>query len=216
VQKASVAVESRGRAEVRWRPNANRDLQPVLQAVKESGYDARPAGGTAKLGGHSEWSLLDDWKLNVVVGSIATGLLILGEWVFQLGMVRWFQWLAFALALPVQIFCGARFYLGAWNQLKIGSSNMDTLVALGSTTAFVYSAWGLFARWHTHLYFMEAAAIITLISVGHWLESKATARAAGALRFFWPAIRAKAPRGWYQRSPSGRASARRRGCVETG
>ena len=81
----------------------------------------------------------------------------------------------------VQIFAGAPFYRGAWNQLKIGSSNMDTLVALGSTTAFGYSAWALLTGLRPeasalqaggHLYFMEAAAIITLISTGHWLEAR--------------------------------------------
>ena len=43
----------------------------------------------------------------------------------------WFQWFSFALAGVVQVFAGARFYRGAWSQLKAGSSNMDTLVALG-------------------------------------------------------------------------------------
>jgi Cu+-exporting ATPase len=59
---------------------------------------------------------------------------------------------------------------------------MDTLVSLGSTTAFLYSLWGLFAGWHAHLYFMDAAAIITLVSVGHYLESKASAQAASSLK----------------------------------
>ncbi len=44
-------------------------------------------------------------------------------------------------------------------------------------TAYAYSIWALFH--HTHTYFMEAAAIITLISLGHWLESRMNARAAG-------------------------------------
>src|SRR6059036_267849 len=90
--------------------------------------------------------------------------------------------MSFVLASVVQVFCGARFYRGAWTQLKVGNSNMDTLVALGSTTAFVYSAWGLLAGWREHLYFMEAAAIITLISTGHWMESIASARAESSLR----------------------------------
>ena len=77
---------------------------------------------------------------------------------------------------------GARFYRGAWLQAKVGNSNMDTLVALGSTTAFPYSAWALFSAAGGHLYFMEAAAIITLISVGHWLESRVSLRASSALR----------------------------------
>ena len=59
---------------------------------------------------------------------------------------------------------------------------MDTLVALGSTTAFAYSVWGLLAGWHQHLYFMDAAAILTLVSVGHFLEGKASAQAASSLK----------------------------------
>jgi Cu+-exporting ATPase len=58
---------------------------------------------------------------------------------------------------------------------------MDTLVALGSTTAFGYSAWALLGGVGGHVYFMEAAAIITLISFGHWLEARVSARASGAL-----------------------------------
>ena len=93
-------------------------------------------------------------------------------------MQNWFRWFSFALASVVQIFAGAQFYRGAWRQLKVGSSNMDTLVALGSTTAYGYSLWALFAGGSGHLYFMEAAAIITLITVGHWLEARMSARAA--------------------------------------
>jgi Cu+-exporting ATPase len=59
---------------------------------------------------------------------------------------------------------------------------MDTLVALGSTTAFIYSSWLLFSGAAGHLYFMEAAAIITLISVGHWIEARVSQRASSALR----------------------------------
>ena len=70
---------------------------------------------------------------------------------------------------------------GAWRQLRVGSSNMDTLVALGSTTAFGYSAWALFVGADGHLYFMEATAIITLISVGHWIEVRVSQRASSPL-----------------------------------
>ncbi|MBU6410464.1 MAG: heavy metal translocating P-type ATPase, partial [Verrucomicrobia bacterium] len=75
-----------------------------------------------------------------------------------------------------------RFYRGAWNQIKVGNSNMDTLVALGSTTAFSYSAWALFSGAGGHLYFMEASAIITLISLGHWLEARVSTKATGTLK----------------------------------
>src|SRR5579871_6340334 len=59
---------------------------------------------------------------------------------------------------------------------------MDTLVALGSTTAFGFSVWGLFTGYTGHLYFLESASIITLISVGHWIESRVSVRASDALR----------------------------------
>ncbi|MBI3417488.1 MAG: cation-translocating P-type ATPase [Verrucomicrobia bacterium] len=179
---AGVLVDlGKERASVRWRPGATGDVKSVLQAIGQAGYSAS-VEDSASAPRRSNWSPLAGWRFNVVVGSIATLTLMVGEWIFQFGMTRWFQWLAFAVALPVQIFCGARFYRGAWAQLKIGASNMDTLVALGSTTAFVYSAWALFAGLPGHLYFMEAVAIVSLISVGHWLEALASDRAAGALR----------------------------------
>jgi Cu+-exporting ATPase len=105
-----------------------------------------------------------------------------GEWILGLAMMPWFQWFAFGLAGVVQFFCGAAFYRGAWNQLKVGSSNMDTLVALGSTTAFGYSAWALMSGAGGHLYFMEAAAIISLISLGHWLEARVSEQASSTLK----------------------------------
>src|SRR5208283_4732667 len=122
------------------------------------------------------------WQWNLILGIAVTAALMLGEWGFNLAGKPWFQWTSFALAGVVQIFCGAQFYRGAWRQLKIGASNMDTLVALGSTTAFGYSAWALLTGVGGHLYFMEAAAIITLISLGHWLEARVSDQASSALK----------------------------------
>jgi Cu+-exporting ATPase len=104
-----------------------------------------------------------------------------GEWLFHWHARPWFGWLGFALILPVQLFAGARFYRGAWQQLKIGHSNMDTLVSLGSTAAFGFSVYGLFTGM-SHLYFMEAGAIITLISIGHYLEARVGEKAAVAVK----------------------------------
>lgn len=120
--------------------------------------------------------------MNLVIAVLGTAPLMIGEWIFQIGMMRWFQWFSFVLAGIVQVFAGAQFYRGAWNQLKVRSSNMDTLVALGSTTAFGFSLWGLFTGYKGHLYFLESASIITLISVGHWIESRVSVRASDALR----------------------------------
>ena len=180
VGSASVQLEA-GHAMVRWQESPN--LPAVLKAVEEAGYEARPMAEESQTCATAKaWSPLAGWKFNVVVGLACTLPLMIGEWVFGLGMQPWFHWLAFALALPVQIFCGARFYVGAWRQLKMGASNMDTLVALGSTTAFGYSVWALFSGAPGHLYFMESAAIITLISLGHWVEARTTVKAEGSLQ----------------------------------
>jgi Cu+-exporting ATPase len=59
---------------------------------------------------------------------------------------------------------------------------MDTLVALGSTTAFGYSAWALLSGAGGHVYFLDAAAIISLVSAGHWIEARVSEQSSGALK----------------------------------
>jgi len=178
VHSAAVRLEA-NHASVRWAAGAEPSVAAVIHAVEEAGYGASvvdahaPESSEHKLGG---------WQITLWVGVLGTAPLMLGEWVFGLGMTPWFRWFSLALAGVVQVFAGARFYGGAWAQLKVGRSNMDTLVALGSTTAFAYSAWALFSGLGGHLYFMEAAAIITLISTGHWIEARVSTRASSALR----------------------------------
>ena len=116
---ASVTVRlEEGRAAVRWQPGAQPAVESLVVAVKQAGYEAeRVEGSEQRVEGTQAWSPLTGWKFNVVAGSAATLPLIVGEWIFQLGMERWFQWAALALATPVQLVCGARFYRGAWSQL---------------------------------------------------------------------------------------------------
>jgi Cu+-exporting ATPase len=177
VRSATVLLDA-GRASVRWNSGAEQNVSAVIEAVQNAGYTAKEIQTGTSAGGETKPA---NWQINLWLGVTITAALMIGEWVFHLAMTPWFQWLAFTLAGAVQIFAGAKFYRGAWNQLKIGNSNMDTLVALGSTTAFGYSAWALLGGLGGHLYFMEAAAIITLISFGHWLEARVSARASGAL-----------------------------------
>ena len=178
VRSAAVNLDA-GSASVRWAAGAPAEASAVIRAVEEAGYGASVAAAAEHdHGAHKPRS----WRVNLWVGALGTLPLMLGEWVFGLGMTRWFHWLAFALAGVVQVVAGARFYRGAWSQLKVGRSNMDTLVALGSTTAFAYSTWALFNHPGGHVYFMEAAAIITLISAGHWMEARVGERASSSLR----------------------------------
>jgi len=179
VQSASVNLDAR-QASVRWSPGSAKNIPAIIRAVETAGYGAKiiEAEAPHDHGQHK----LSGWQLNLWIGILGTLPLMIGEWFFDLGMQSWFRWFSFALAGSVQVFAGARFYRGAWRQIKVGGSNMDTLVALGSTTAFGYSMWALFADLPGHLYFMEAAAIISLISVGHWLEARMGERASSALK----------------------------------
>lgn len=174
VNSAAVSLET-GRVSVRWTESA--DPEAVLAAVEKAGYGAKPV-----IAGAQTEAAKPEWHWNLWLGGIVTVVLMAGEWVLGLGMKPAFQWFAFFAAGAVQIFAGAQFYRGAWRQLKLGSANMDTLVALGSTMAFGYSTWALFTGQSGHVYFMEAAAIIALISLGHWIEARVSARASGALK----------------------------------
>ncbi|MBI2947354.1 MAG: cation-translocating P-type ATPase [Verrucomicrobia bacterium] len=181
VRSAEVNL-SQGLARATWADVLSADDAKLIEAVKRAGYSAALAAPSDRPEVRKAWSPFRGWRLNVILGTIVTVPLMIAEWIFGLGMERGYQWVAFVLVTPVQLVCGARFYRGAWNQLKVGSSNMDTLVALGSTTAFAYSAWGLLSGVHGHLFFMESASIITLISAGHWIESMVSAKAESSLK----------------------------------
>ena len=164
-------------ASVRWNSGPEKNPPAVIDAIARAGFDAREIAATT--GGPSKQR---HWQWPLLLGLAATLILMAGEWGFHLSMTPWFRWTAFALAGGVQIFSGRPFYAGAWRQIKVGQSTMDTLVALGSTTAFGYSVWALFGHSHGHLYFMESAAIISLVSAGHWLEARVSDQAGGALK----------------------------------
>jgi Cu+-exporting ATPase len=90
-----------------------------------------------------------------------------------------------ALAIPVQFWAGWRFYKGTWDAIKARASNMDTLIAVGTTAAFLYSAVvtivpGLFP--FEGVYFETAAIIITLILIGRLLETRTKEKASNAVR----------------------------------
>ena len=96
----------------------------------------------------------------------------------------WMSWLMFAGALVIIIFAGSEFYRSAWNAAIRRTTNMDTLISIGATTAFAYSTIVLlFKLEHDHpTYFAEAAGLLGIVSLGHWLEARASFRAGSAVR----------------------------------
>jgi P-type Cu+ transporter len=92
------------------------------------------------------------------------------------------NWLFLALATPVQFYSGRDFYVHAWKALKARTANMDTLIALGSSAAYLYSVWLLLSGAAGHVYFETAAVIIALILVGKYLEARAKSQTSSAIR----------------------------------
>jgi cation-transporting ATPase V len=92
----------------------------------------------------------------------------------------WARVATFALATPVQFWAGWPFLKGAAHRARSLSANMDTLIALGTLTAYVYSVWALFAGEDT--YFDTAALIIAFLLLGKYLESRARGRASEAIK----------------------------------
>jgi Cu+-exporting ATPase len=92
---------------------------------------------------------------------------------------------AFIIATPVQFIAGWRYYRGAWGALKGGTTNMDTLIAVGTLTAWIYSTFVVFLPQLTPsdvIYFDSAVMIIALILVGKYMEEVARGRASEAVR----------------------------------
>ena len=134
-------------------------------------------------------------KMQFTVGVIFTLPLFLLSMGRDLGIVgawahaHWVNWLMFGLALPVQGYVAWDYYIGGIKALRNRSANMDVLVAMGSSVAFLYSlavtiALGMDAgaRFGTHVYFETAAVIITLIKLGKLLEARAKGKINAALK----------------------------------
>ncbi|NOU12960.1 MAG: heavy metal translocating P-type ATPase, partial [Methylococcaceae bacterium] len=94
---------------------------------------------------------------------------------------RWLHWLQFVLTTPVVFGSGWTFFAKAWRLLKQRTANMDSLIALGVGAAYGYSLPSLFRR-KGHIYFEAAAAIITFVLLGRFLEERAKGKAGEAIR----------------------------------
>jgi Cu+-exporting ATPase len=109
----------------------------------------------------------------------AVGWLLWAGWPFVFGL----------LALPVQILLGRQYIVGAYKAARNHTTNMDTLIALGSSTAFIYSVIVLIATVvgassavGEHVYFETAAVILVLITLGKLLEARAKGRTSEAIK----------------------------------
>ena len=167
------------------------DVASIVDAVRRGGYDAAPVDDlVAPSEMHSEIEHHQAeherlWRQRAFIGLALWLPMEISHWVF--GHAPWLQWLLLIGSTIVLIVAGRGFYASAWSAAKRRTTNMDTLIALGATTAYVYSLvvfiLQLFGRAHDQpLYFAESAALFGIISLGHWLEARASAKAGAAVR----------------------------------
>jgi P-type Cu+ transporter len=178
------------------------DRSDLVAAVRAAGYDViETAAGLAA----DEETLQDaeaaareaevrhQWHRFIVGLIFSTPLLVLsmgrdigllGHWAHDL----WVNYLFWLLATPVQFYVGWDYYTGAYKALRNGAANMDVLVALGTSVAYVYSVAVVAAltlgssELGSHVYFETAAVIITLIVLGKLLEARAKGRTSEAIK----------------------------------
>lgn len=172
-------------------------VESLIEAVKQAGYEAE------SITDNSDQSVLDEkdkadevyyrrlmremWiALSLGIPLMIYGLLI-GEMTVTTNFER-MAWLAVGLlTFGVMLFAGKHFYVGAWKSLVNHSANMDTLIALGTGTAWLYSMVVVFfpsvvPEMARHVYFEATAMIIGLINLGLALEVKARGRTSEAIK----------------------------------
>lgn len=108
---------------------------------------------------------------------------------FFMGRIPYENWVMLILSLPVLFWCGGEFYVIAWKKLKQKSANMDTLVALSTGMAFLFSVFNtIYPQYFSsqgvkpHVYYESAVIIITLILLGRFLEDKAKGKTSSAIK----------------------------------
>jgi len=161
----------------------------LVRAIRDAGYGVAVAAEEPGAGAERDYRSL---RTSVLWGGALALLIFLGS------MRHWFPWMPgilqdfyvlWALATPVQFGLGARFYRGAWSALKHGTANMNTLVAVGTTAAYLFSvvatvlpAFFRRAGVEPEVYFDTSAVIIVLVLFGRMLEARAKGKTSDAIR----------------------------------
>ncbi|HEY9179112.1 MAG TPA: heavy metal translocating P-type ATPase, partial [Candidatus Baltobacteraceae bacterium] len=157
------------------------DVQPqaLIAAVKSAGYGAAVANGeeSDEDARQRDAEVARKRRLLILAFVLFVPTLILGMTPVAFPFK---DWVMFALTLPVWVLVGGEFHRGAIAALAHGTSNMDTLVSLGSTAAFGYSIYSTLAMQPS--YYETASAIITLVFAGKYLEAAARGRSNRAIR----------------------------------
>jgi Cu+-exporting ATPase len=178
-----------GRASVQFDP-ALTNPDAVAAAITESGYPAAPA--EQEHADHPHDDAAGGWFRRTVAGLILWLPVESIHWIMELshahGHMEAMVFASLITSTLAIIYVGRGFYRSAWSALRRGTSNMDTLIALGASVAYGYSLIALLGKligwWPAPAayYFMESSGLLALISLGHWLEARARHAAGSAIR----------------------------------
>ncbi len=161
-------------------------FEKLRKSVDNIGYKIRPAEQAAesKKIREKEYKKLQKKFWVALLFSIPVFIISM----VLMGHVPFANYIMLTLSLPVIIYSGNQFYINAWKKLRHGTSNMDTLIALGTGIAFLYSLFATFfpgfitaGGLEAHVYYESAVVIITLILLGNLLEERAKAKTSGAI-----------------------------------
>ncbi|WP_415035792.1 heavy metal translocating P-type ATPase [Azonexus sp.] len=159
--------------------------EAVIAAVAKAGFSASIVDADTREREKEEKARVYQRELRHFWIAVALTLPLVGQMAFMFGeaghSAELPRWLQFVLATPVQFWIGARFYDGAWKSLRGGGANMDVLVVLGTSMAWIFSTVVTFFALEQHVYFEGAAAVITLVLLGKLLEARAKARTSAAI-----------------------------------
>ncbi|MEY4745311.1 MAG: hypothetical protein RL272_1256 [Candidatus Parcubacteria bacterium] len=161
------------------------DENALYAAVMKTGYKVMAAGEQIDHHAH-EKKLLEAAKIDASLAFVlATPVFMVamlaveipGSWL-GVGASSWFQLI---LSSAVVFWLGRSFHAGMLKQARAGAANMDTLISVGTLSAFFYSVWSMFTHGKS-AYFEAAAAITALILLGEYFELKSRGRASDAIR----------------------------------
>ncbi|TLG79620.1 heavy metal translocating P-type ATPase [Vagococcus zengguangii] len=166
------------------------DTDQLIQTVEGIGYGAILYDDAHKAQIAKEQTDYEQkMKRQLIISALLTLPMVVGMIFMLVGSHHPFvmflhkPWIQLLLATPVQFVIGARFYKGAYHSLKTKAPNMDVLVALGTSAAYLLSVYnGFLGGNSSHLYFESSAMIITLILLGKYLEHRAKNKTSDAIR----------------------------------
>jgi len=165
---------------------ADHDVSRIVEAIERKGYTATPVEPETDVAAMlSEIEVRQSkheraWRYRAIIGLALWAPLEIAHLSGWHGPAM--HWTMFIGSAVVIIAAGGGFYASAWRALLKRTTNMDTLISLGSTTAFVYSSLVFLLGLDEPTYFAEAAGLLGIVSLGHWFEARSSAKAGSAVR----------------------------------